>query len=256
MDFADDELLASSTARITSMPNRDADKSKDLEETLKVLIEHIDADSWKTEEIDNNMVDFDSHSEEISTLRSLIDEHSENTKDSLMALDDAIDRYEQKEHALEAKSQELDTLTVRFNELQHEIQLCQLQLRGKDHNLEVLNEQLAKSKIALDDNQAVMGELNRKVNAAHIENGTLDRKLQMVHRIHNDEIAELYTNMPVVHKTAIRKRLFGSQMNAKMHWIESLQMAVDPNNNDERSLVPYTGHIESWDFMMVPKLKK
>lgn len=255
LDFADDELLASSTARIASLPSRDTEKSKDLEETLKVLIEHIDADSWKTEEIDNNMVDFDTHSEEISMLRSMIDEHSENTKDSLTALDDAIARYESQEHALLEKSQELNALSDRYNELQNEIQLCHLQLRGKDHNLAVLDEQLAKTKSALDEQLMVADELHRKVNTANGENGALNKKLRMAHRIHSVVIAELYANMSAMNKTAIRNRWFGSQMNARLSQFNGGQMSGDPNNN-ERSVVPYTGHIESWDFMMVPKLKK
>lgn len=247
--------MASSAARIASLPSRDTEKSKDLEETLKVLIEHIDSDSWKTEEVDNNMIDFDTHSEEISMLRSMIDEHSENTKDSLTALDDAIARYESQEHALMEKSQELNALSARYDELQNEIQLCRLQLRGKDHNLAVLDEQLAKNKSALDEQLMVTDELNCKVNAANAENGALNKKLRMAHRIHNAVIGELYANMSAMNKTAIRNRLFGSQMKARMRQVNGGQMAGDPINN-ERSVVPYTGHIESWDFMMVPKLKK
>lgn len=244
MDFADDEQLAASMARVSSTKSHITEKVQDLEETVKILIEQID----------NHMADFDGHSEEISMLRSMVDEHSENTKDSLTALDEAVVRCQVLEDSFKIKADELNMLTARYNDTQNELQLCQMQIRGKDHNLEVLHDRLTKLTNTNDECDQLIAELNHKINIGHAENTKLTQSLQVLHRVHKDEMLDVWKNMPTLSKATIRKQIFAHRM--KNICQNRLQAMAFPSVTNERAVVPYTGNIESWDLMVLPKLKK
>lgn len=263
MDFAEDEFLASTSTRVSPIHGPAIQVNQNHEETIKILLDHIDEDSWKTEEMDNHLAEFDARSEELSKTKSIMEEQSETSKTILTALDSVLvenERLEQENHAKEHENANLRRMN---GDLGSQLQELEEHIRVNDHNVRVLREQLEKVEkesiahqwsISLKDNE--IRELERTNRSKVTEMNILcDQIAQLKHSCAGQ--AEEIKNIFSVCQSMI-KQSFGTKMLQRLKQSKKVSENAqqESQNNDIRSVVPFCGSIEEWDFMLVPVIKK
>lgn len=262
LDFAEDNVLATTSTRVSPIHSPANQANQNHEETIKILLDHIDEDSWKTEEMDNHLAEFDARSEELSKTKSIMEEQSETSKSILTALDSILDENERLQQENHAKEHENANLRMMNRDLGVQLQQIEEQIRVNDQNVRGLREQLEK--------------VERESNAHQWSISLKDNEIQDLNRINQSKVTEM--NILCDQITQLKLSCAGQAKEVKnvfsvfqpminygikqilqrlkqlKHLSENAQL--ESENNDIRSVVPFCGSIEEWDFMLVPVIKK
>lgn len=143
MDFADDEFLATTSTRISPVGSQRPNPTTEVqEETIKILLEHIDEDAWKTEEMDNHLAEFDARNEELSKVKSIVDEQSETSKTILTAFDSILIENERLAQVNHEQEHQFVNLQRMNGELMRQVQQMEETIRMNQHNYNVMRDQL------------------------------------------------------------------------------------------------------------------
>lgn len=223
IDFASDEDLAC-IQTLESTQNSAADA--DAEETIKLLLEHIDTLPEKTTQ----------HNDDCEFCKSILE-----------AFDDSQTEKENLEQALNEKSKECTNLIEQNNAVLKHIEELQMKIQANEHKLVELNERLETSEhvtaaiqsenLMKDDiirdhdierkitNQQVH-ELSMQLNGTKIENIGLCRMLQTI------GCTGIWPLM-LLHKQHGFNRFKKLRINCK-------------------DLVPFCGDIDNWEFIIIP----
>lgn len=263
LDFAEDEFLATTSVRVSPIHGPPNPANQNHEETIKILLDHIDEDSWKTEEMDNQLAEFDARSEELSKTKSIMEEQSETSKTILTALDSILVENERLEQENYITKHENANLRKMNGDLGVQLQQLEEQIRVNDYNVRVLREQSEKVEresnahqwsISLKDNK--IRDLERINQSKVSEMNILCDQITELKLSYADQAEEI-KNIFSMFQTMIKQN-FGTKMLQRLKQpkkaIEIAQQ--ESQNSDIRSVVPFCGSIEEWDFMLVPFIKK
>lgn len=265
MDFADDENLAAPSTRVSPILNqRNNDVAQAQEETIKILLNHIDDDSWKTEEMDNHLAEFDARSEELSKAKSIVEEQSEMSKTILTAFDNILVENERLQQSSHEKDHQNNNLRLMNTDLRTQLQQFDENIRENEHNIQVLRGQLEKAEVKANSFQFDVNKKNNEIkdlqdanrlNATEV-NILCDqiKELKMTGIKQKDQLGNFTAMVQAVCKQNVPQKML-QRLKCSMQTAENDKTQHDTKISDDRSIVPYSGAIENWDYIMIPVLK-
>lgn len=229
IDFASDEYFACMQT-LASAPTPETYS----EETIKLLLEHIDT---------------------LPEKKDKRDDECEFCKSILEAFDDLQDKKEFIELDLNNKTTECANLIAQNNNALKCIEELQIKIRASEHNLSDLNERL---------------DASEKLTAAlHSENLLKDdiiRENNIEGKIIRQQLHELTVRLKeIINKHTVMWQIF--QNNFKMNWPSKLlnmyrisQGINWPHANEKigcQAIAPFCGNIENWQYehIMIPMIK-
>lgn len=204
----------------------------DSEETIKLLLEHIDTLPEKKDERDDEC---------------------EFCKSILEAFDDLHAKKEIIELDVNNKTRECANLIAQNNNALRCIEEQQMKIRASEHNLSELNERL-------DASEKLMA-------AIHTENLVKDdaiRENYIERKIIQQQLHELATQLKeIINEHTGMLQIFQSTF--KMAWqskilnMYRISQGIKRQHANEKigcqALAPFCGNIENWDYMMIPMIK-
>lgn len=260
-------MLASTSARATSTAAADAAtlKTQENEETIRTLLQQIDEDSWKNEEYFNHLAEFDSHSEELSKLKSNLDECCEDNKAIFAALDQMLLENDQMKETCFGLQRDNDRLHRDFAEAMEEQDRTEARIKEADDRIKLLNEQLEKTEKLANGYQwevvqrrNLIDDLEEKFRNSELEIvllkdaiGNLQSQLKKKEVDHRKDMANYREVIGTICKQNIGQKL--------LRVLKTKSCSTECNGNDNspssQAVAPYCGLIQNWDFMIVPVLK-
>ncbi|XP_031640241.1 E3 ubiquitin-protein ligase TRAIP-like [Contarinia nasturtii] len=233
IEFACDEDLACAQ---TLKKTQATSINSDAEETIKLLLEHIET----------------SPPEPVQKC----DIECDNCKDVLQAFDCAHTDMDRMAERLDEKEKENAILNANNENAVKRIDELEIQNRAHEHNLKELNERLDTSErimasfqtdnIFKDDR---IDNLNEKLEQTKQQVQELTNKL-------NDLKIERENEMNQICKT-LKNDFNGNLPEKILRKCTQIKYKANQTNdiNDCQSLVPYCGNVHEWEYMMIPVLK-
>lgn len=243
--FADEETLASTSTRATTATNI----NNENEETIRSLIHQIEENSWKEEEYSHHMADFDANNEELSKLKSQLDDSSDDYKAMLEALDQL---QIEKSHLKETiDNVERDKILLRHN-------LDEWMEKNAEHEDRI--------KSIEDQNKLLLKKLE---NTEKLSNGFQWEAVQKENRVqelekrcidNEMELKILKETVQSLQDERVKNSEEATTLNITRKLLQTLKRSVylpnEKNDSNKLAVVPYTGKMDEWEWMMVPILKK
>lgn len=229
IDFVCDEELACA-------PTMKFACASDEEETIKILLEHLD------------------------TGAKCSDVECENCKVFCEAFDCAQKDNDEIRQSLNAQQHQNNALQENHDKALQRIEELEMTVRANEHNLKEIQERLETCEMltaALEadvaDKQDTIYDMKISIHASHNE---LDSMVKQVYDL-NQQIDEMKTS----HDIEINALCETFKCKGNMH-VQLLRRQANraeaeaQESNDCKALVPYSGDIASWDYIMIPILKK
>lgn len=239
----------------------------ETEDTIRQLFQQIDDESFRTEEYTNQLGDFDAQSEEISKLKSLLEDSSEDYKNFIQTIEDLNGKISTLEETLQEEKRRYLSLhadnhakELKLNEL-----MMELQAVGKT--------------LALSQQQCERAE--QKANQSTWENIQNENTVAILHSQFQDKSGELLLlqtqfdfvtyELEKLKKTNRDQKIESDRLMGKVHTLigncvptKNLlldQMLKQMNGgklfakiSDSDAVAPYCGSIKNWRYMIVPIL--
>lgn len=272
-DFAPDEPRPSTSKAVIEREVRKRELENALrndgetEDTIRQLFQQIDDESFRTEEYTNQLGDFDAQSEEISKLKSLLEDSSEDYKNFIQTIDDLNGKISALEEALQdekrrylsvhadnhAKEMKLTELTIELQSVAATLTLAQQQrdrAEQKANNSAWENIQHVNTiAILQSQHQDKSGELLLLQTQSDLANYELE-KLKKTDRDQKTESDRLMLQVHALIANCVpTKNLLLDQMLKQMNGGK-----VFAKISDSDAVAPYCGAINSWRYMIVPIL--
>lgn len=224
IDFVSDDDLAS--IRSAQTPEADAN----AEETIKLLLEHIDTLPKKKDEPDDGC---------------------EFCKSILDAFDELqIEKQKTEINAIE-KARECDNLIAQNNNAKKRIEELQITIKANEDNLLELNERLDSLEKVMDE---IQSENLRKNNM--IRDNDIERKIikQQVYELTTQlrDVTDKHTGMYQILQPILKGIWPLKLLKITAH----LSQPIKRSYVHCVSLAPFCGDIEHWEYMIIPVIKK
>lgn len=267
-DFAPDEPKPSTSRAAIEWDTRKRELERVLrsegeaEDTIRQLLEVIDDESMRTEEYTNQLADFDAQSEEISKLKSLIEESSEVDKSLLDTIDELNEKIATLEEALQEERRRNLHLHADNHDKEVELGEIAIKLQSIEHTLESTEQQ--RDRVTEKANQA---EWNNIQNANAIEILTAQgqeksRELLQLQLKFDYANAKLESLEEIVRDQKTQEDRFLQKMHALFgeHFLSDRMLKemncgkVFSKNGLSTAVAPFCGNIKEWRFMVVPLL--
>lgn len=230
IEFACDEDLACAQ---TLKKSETAAINSDAEETIKLLLEHIETGPPESAQ--------------------KCDIECDNCKDVLQAFDCAHADMNKMAEDLGEKEKENATLKANNENAVKRIDELEMQNRAHEHNLRELNERFDTSERIIATFQSDNIFKDEQIN-------NLNDVLQLRNRAVQELINQLNV-MKIEHQNVINRICethkidFTHKILRKFVDQKSMQNSLPKDRNNCQALIPYTGNIAEWDYMMIPVLK-
>lgn len=230
IDFGSDEDLACIQ---TSENAQNLAADTDAEETIKLLLEHIDTLPKKTTK-PNDDCEF---------CRSILE-----------AFDDLQTEKEKLEQALNEKSKECANLIEQNKTVLKQIEGLQIKIEANEHNLLQLNERLDTSE-----------QVTAAIQSENLMKDDIIRECDIERRSTNQKVHELSMQLNGTKIESIGLWRMLQTIGCKGIWpLKLLNMHHGCNSFKElhanerihlKDLVPFCGDIYDWDFIIIPVIK-
>lgn len=272
-DFAPDEPTPSTSKAAVDRDVRNLELENVLrmegetEDTIRQLFELIEDESMRTEEYTNQLGDFDAQNEEISKLKSLIDDSSEDYKSFIGTIDDLNGKIATLEEALQDERRRNLSLHANNHDLEVKLTEFAVKLQSIENTLTLAEQkrEYAEQKANQSNWEKVQNE-----NAIAVLNAGCEQKLSELMSLQvrfDANNRELKTLKKIVRDQKreedllLRKlhTLIGNFAHAKNFL--TIQMIKQINggkvfakDGDSDAIAPFCGNISDWRFMIVPVL--
>lgn len=272
-DFTPDEAKPSTSQ---AAAERDARKREletvlrndgESEDTIRQLFQQIDDESFRTEEYTNQLGDFDAQSEEISKLKSLLEDSSEDYKNFIQTIDE-----------LNGK---ISTLVEALHEEKRRYLILHADNHAKELKLTELTGELQCVGKTLTSSLQQRDRAEQKANQSAWENIQNENTIAILQSQYQDKSGELlllqtqfdFANYELtkMKKTVRDQKTESDRIMWKVHALigdcvptKNLlldQMLKQMNGgrefakiSDSDAVAPYCGYIKNWRYMIVPIL--
>lgn len=272
-DFAPDEPRPSTSKAAIEWDARKRELERALrsegetEDTIRQLLGVIDDESMRTEEYTNQLADFDAQSEEISKLKSLIEDSSEDYKSLIGTIDELHGKIATLEEAVQEERRRNLHLHAENHDKDVELGEIAVKLQSIEHTLELTEKQ--RDRLTEKANQAEWDNI-QNVNVIEIltsesRNKTTEiLQLQFKYDYTNAKLESLEEIVRVQKTEGDRllqemHALFGNCVPVKNMLFDRMLKEmkcgkVFARNGDSNAVAPYCGNMKEWRFMIVPLL--
>lgn len=269
-DFAPDEPKPSTSRAAIEQNARKIELQRALrmdgetEDTIRQLFEQIDGEAFRIEEYTNQLGDFDAQSEEISKLKSLLEDNNDINKNLLETIDDLNMKIATLDETLKDEKRRNLSLHADNCATQVELNLLTAKIQSVENVLAVTQKQCerAEQKVIESEwqniqNENLIAELRSQFKCKSDEfihfTDSYNCKVEGLKRIVRDQKAEEEKIWRKVHA------MIGNCVPTKNVWIDQMLKQMNAGkafarNGDSAALVPYCGNIINWRFILVPIL--
>lgn len=236
-------------------------QKEDTEDTIRQLLQQMGAEESRIEEFNNQMGDFDAHSEELATLRSQVEDNDENCKMLLETIDEV--------------NQTVGRLEKELTEERSKFRMMEAQLGHKEQNVFYLRNELELSKSNLEVSNAIRCRAEddlRKLKWSSLQNEHCISELQQSLNDQADDVSRMKEALEDINAKYSEVKLYtaglsrfisdfcqarGSvqrRMLCKLVTTRKFNAKAD-ERNEERSLIPFCGDIDKWETGSIPFLR-
>lgn len=243
IDFAcDEDLACAQVSREAHQPMVNAD----AEETIKILLEHI----------------------ENGPVKQKPDQECEFCKEFQEAYNDAMTEKDLMAQQLKIVERENGVLMENKQQALKVIAKLELEVRANGHNLQEMKEKMETLEgftSAVQSNnlsmQDIINNLKETISHGEIELQEIvtqlqhsNDKMKQMRNEHREEMHLVYTGLQnIIHGNAQRRLI----KHYRKQSVENVKMSMQKNTmiNKCQDIVPFCGDIDSWDFFVIPILK-
>lgn len=268
LDFAPEEPTPSTSRAAAELDARKMELQRALrmdgetEETIRQLLEQIDQESFRTEEYTNQLGDFDAQSEEISKLKSQIEDSSEDYKNFIATIDDLNEKIAVSDAALQdekrlnhARQVELNEFAIKLQSIEDTLIATQTQRDRAEQKAYQSESQKLQSEHRITVLQTECENTAGELNWCRLQLESTNHDLEELKKLYREQKAKgdrLWMKVHTLIGDCVpNKNLLIDQMLKQMNGGK-----VYARNGDSKAIAPFCGDIKNWRFMIVPILDK